>query len=90
MPARQCAFEIVLNGQQVADEGFLFRRGLLLGITPGALFEVIEIGGKPQVVVLLRGQLFLKYSGASRRNISDGSGRILRLAYRTRMIGVDR
>ena len=57
----QGAFEIVENGQQIADEGLLFGRGLLLGIAPGALSEVVEVGGEPKVFVLLCGQLLLEY-----------------------------
>jgi hypothetical protein len=43
----QSAFEIVENGQRVADEGFLFGSGLSCGIAPGALFEVGEVGCEP-------------------------------------------
>ena len=67
----QGAFEIVENGQQVADECFLFRRGLLLGISPGALLEIVKVGGEAQVIVLLCGQLLLEYGWVSRRSISD-------------------
>ena len=74
----QGTFEIVENGQQVADECFLFRRGLLLGISPGALFEIVEVGGEAQVILLLCGQLLLEYGWVSRRSISAGGGQILR------------
>ena len=50
------------------------RRGLLLGIAPGALFEIVEVGGETQVIVLLCGQLLLEYGWVSRHRISDGSG----------------
>ena len=67
----QGAFEIVENGQKLADECFLFRRGLLGGISPGALLEIVKVGGETQVIVLLCGQLLLEYGWASRRSISD-------------------
>jgi hypothetical protein len=33
--------------------------GLSLGIAPSMLFEVVEVGGEPQVIVLMCGRLFL-------------------------------
>jgi len=84
----QGAFEIVENGQQVADEGFFFSRGLSLGISPGALFEVVEVRGEAQVIVLLCGQILKEYDWIGRRRISDGSGRILRIGRWTRRIGI--
>ena len=54
------AFEIVENGQQVADECFLFRRGLLVGISAGALLEIVKVGGETQVIVLPGGQFLLE------------------------------
>ena len=65
------AFEVVENGQEFADEGFLFRRSLLLGIAPGALSEIIEVGGKTQVIVLLRGQRLQQLGWVDRRRIGD-------------------
>ena len=67
----QGAFEIVENGQQVADECFLFHRGLLGGISPGPLLEIVKVGGEAQVSVLLCGQLLLEYGWVSRRSIGD-------------------
>jgi len=67
----QGAFQIVENGQQVADECVLFRRGLLVGISPGALLEIVKVGGEAQVSVLLCGQLLLEYGWVSRRSIID-------------------
>jgi hypothetical protein len=67
----QGTFEIVENWQQIADECFLFRRGLLAGISLGALSEIFKIGGEAQVIVLLCGQLLLEYDWVSRRSISD-------------------
>ncbi len=67
----QGAFEIVENRQQVADECFLFRCGLLAGIAPGPLLEIVKVGGETQVIVLLRGQFLLEYGWISRRSISD-------------------
>jgi hypothetical protein len=67
----QGAFEIVENGQQVADECFLFRRGLLVGISLGALLEIVKVGGEAQVIVLLCGQFRLEYGGIIRRNLPD-------------------
>ncbi len=67
----QDAFEIVENGQQVADECFLFRCGLLAGIAPCPLLEIVKVGGETQVVALLCSQLLLEYGGVSRRSISD-------------------
>ena len=65
----QGTFKIVENGQQVADEGFLFHRGLSLGISPDAPFEIVEVGGETQVMVLLCGQLLMEYDWISRRSI---------------------
>ena len=67
----QGAFEIVENKQQVADECFLFRCGLLAGIAPAPLLEILKVGGETQVIVLLRGQFLLEYGWVSRRSISD-------------------
>ena len=65
------AFEDVENGQQILDEGFLFRRRLLLRIAPGALAEIIEVRGQTQIVILLRGQRRLEQGGISRRRFRD-------------------
>jgi len=67
----QGAFEIVEKGQQVADECFFLRRGLLLGIPPGALLEIVKVGRETQVIFLLCGQLLLEHDRISRRRIRD-------------------
>ena len=69
--ASQRTFKIIENGQQVLDEGLLFRRGLLLGVAPGALAEIVEVRGQTQIVILLRGQRRLEQGGISRRRFRD-------------------
>ena len=59
MPTSQGAFEIVHRRQQFADKRFLLRRSLLLGIAPGALYEVIEISGEAQMIGLPGGEFLL-------------------------------
>jgi len=59
-----------------------------LGIAPRTHFEVVEVGGEAQVIVLPRGQLLLEYGWISRRKISYRSGRILRVGRRAWMIEV--
>jgi hypothetical protein len=67
----QGAFETIENGQQLADECFLLGRSLLVGISPGAFLEIVKVSSEAQVIVLLCGQLLLKYGWVSRRRISD-------------------
>jgi hypothetical protein len=67
----QSAFEIVENGQQVADEGVLFHRGLLVGIAPGTLLEIVKVGGEAPVIVLQCGQRLLEHGWVGRRSINN-------------------
>ena len=53
----QSELEIVEHRQQVADEGFFFRRSGQSGVPPGAFLEIFEVGGEPQIMILLFSQL---------------------------------
>jgi hypothetical protein len=48
---------------------FRFHRGLLAGISSGALLEIVKIGGETQVSVLLCSQLLLEHGRVGRRSI---------------------
>ena len=85
----QGAFEIVENRQQVADEGFFLRGGLLLGIAPGALLEVVEVGSEAQVIVLLGGQLLLEDALVRRRSMRNDNGNIRRIGRRAGRFRID-
>ena len=82
----QGAFEIIENGQKVANEDFFLNCGLSLGIAPGALLEVVEISSETQVIVLLRGQLLLEYDKITRRNRNDSNRRIWHIGCRAERI----
>ena len=75
LPGRQSTFEIVENGQQVGNESFFLRSGLLLGIAPGALFEVVKVSGEAEIIVLLNCQFLLEDGGVSRRHINYRAGK---------------
>jgi hypothetical protein len=59
----ECAFEVVDDRQQFADELVFLRGSTTVDLLGQTLAVVIEIGGQPQVAVLLFGDLGLKRLG---------------------------
>ncbi len=82
MFAGESAFEIVEDGQQVANERFLCCRSAFLEIAPGALSKVVEVRGKAKIIVLLCGQLLCMFApnAQSQTAISSvmGNGKLRR------------